>query len=82
MKGKSAIEIIREIVGDDAFVKICSELSGRTVYFPANYEWHDKSERNLRLREDFYNGKYEIADLARKYDLSISRVYKIIQHRE
>lgn len=82
MAEKTAIGIIEEIVGKENFSRLCKELAGRTVYFPANYEWHDKSERNLRLREDFYNGKYEISDLAIKYGLSISRVYKIIQHRE
>lgn len=82
METKSAIETIREIVDRETFLRLCGELAGKTVYFPSNYEWHDKSERNAMLREDFYNGKYEISDLAAKYDLSISRVYKIIQHRE
>ena len=82
METKSAIEIIRGIVDRETFLRLCGELAGKTVYFPANFEWHDKSERNAMLREDFYNGKYEISDLAAKYDLSISRVYKIIQHKE
>ena len=82
MGTKSAIEIIQELVDRETFLCLCRELAGKTVYFPSNYEWHDKSERNALLREDFYNGKYEISDLAEKYDLSISRVYKIIQHKE
>ncbi len=82
MESRSAIDIIRSLVDPETFLKLCGALAGKTVYFPANYEWHDKSERNVMLREDFYNGKYEISDLAKKYDLSISRVYKIIQHRE
>ena len=59
------------------------ELAGTTVYFPSNIntEFTDLEERNLQIRDDFYSGNYEVADLARKYDLSISRVYKIIQAR-
>ena len=52
------------------------------MYFPSmssNEDLIDKYERNVRLKEDFYSGKYEVADLAKKYELSISRVYKIIQ---
>ena len=59
-------------------------MAGATVYFPAapvNAAWLDKEQRNINLKEDFYSGKYEVGDLARKYDLSISRVYKIIQSR-
>lgn len=82
MKSRDALETIRKIVGNDLYEVIARELSGMTVYFPSNHEWQDKTSRNDALREDFYSGEYEISDLAIKYNLSISRVYKIIQHRE
>lgn len=82
MKSKEALEKLKSIIGDKLYEEVVKELSGMTVYFPSNYEWTDKSSRNDALKEDFYSGEYEIGDLARKYDLSISRVYKIIQHRE
>ncbi len=82
MKSKDALERIRAIVGDEKYERVVSELAGMTVYFPSNYEWQDKALRNMALKEDFFSGEYEISDLARKYDLSISRVYKIIQHKE
>ncbi len=84
MNSKKALGIIKEITGEEAYKKILEELSGATVYFPTsnNGLWTDKDDRNLSLREDFYSGQYEISDLARKYNLSISRVYKIIQQRE
>lgn len=82
MKSKDALDKLKQIVGDALYEEVVKELSGMTVYFPANYEWQDKATRNDALKEDFYSGEYEIGDLARKYNLSISRVYKIIQHRE
>lgn len=82
MTSKDALQIIRRIAGEEKFEKIAEELAGMTVYFPENYEWQNKMERNISLREDYYSGTYEIADLALKYGLSISRVYKILQHRE
>ena len=82
MNSKKALKRLKDIVGVQQYQKILSELSGSTVYFPAETDWSDKDERNERLRDDFYSGKYDVVELARKYDLSISRVYKIIQMRE
>ena len=82
MKSKDALERLRTIVGEEAYQKVITDLAGTTVYFPSNFEWQDKISRNSALKEDFFSGDYEISDLARKYDLSISHVYKIIQQRE
>lgn len=82
MNSKEALEKLRNIIGEEQYDQVVNELAGATVYFPANAEWQDKATRNQQLREDFYSGQFEIADLAKKYDLSISRVYKIIQNRE
>lgn len=61
---------------------ILSQLAGTTVYFSFNTEFTDLEERNLQIRDDFYSGAYDLLDLARKYHLSVSRVYKIIQTRQ
>lgn len=82
MNSKEALEKLRNMIGEEKYNQVVNELAGTTVYFPANAEWQDKTARNMQLREDFYSGQFEIADLAKKYDLSISRVYKIIQNRE
>lgn len=81
MTSKEALDKLREITSEEDYLRIIKALSGCTVYFPSNQMWTDKEVRNEKLREDFYSGKFEISDLARKYDLSISRVYKIIQTR-
>lgn len=82
MNSKEALQTLKNIIGDEAYKEVMEQMAGTTVYFPiirSNAEWIDKEQRNSRLKEDFYSGKYEVGDLARKYDLSISRVYKIIQ---
>ncbi len=81
MNSKTALKKLRELVDEATFARIVSQLAGTTVYFPANAEFTDLDERNLQLRDDFYSGNYEVADLARKYNLSISRIYKILQAR-
>lgn len=82
MNSKDALKKLREIVGENAYEKVLKSLAGATVYFPSNLEWTDLEERNQRLREDFYSGFFEVSELAKKYNLSISRVYKIIQSRQ
>ena len=81
MNSKTALKKLRGLVGDAAFEQIAAELAGTTVYFPSNTEFTDREERNLQIRDDFYSGAYEVAELAQKYELSISRIYKIIQAR-
>lgn len=84
MNSKEALQILKDIIGEEAYKQVLKEMAGATVYFPAapsGAEWIDKEQRNISLKEDFYSGKYEVVDLARKYELSISRVYKIIQGR-
>lgn len=82
MNSKEALRKLKNIIGEEKYKQVLEQMAGTTVYFPAlpsNAEWMDKEQRNASLKEDFYSGKYEVGDLARKYDLSISRVYKIIQ---
>ncbi len=81
MNSKEALICLKELIGDDMYKTVAEQLAGATVYFPSKHEWYNKTERNILLKEDFYSGKYEISDLAKKYELSISRVYKIIQNR-
>jgi len=81
MNSKTALKKLRELVDADTYTAILELLSGSTVYFPSIVGFADREERDLQLRDDFYSGQYEVAELARKYDLSVSRVYKIIQSR-
>ncbi len=79
MNSKAALRKLRELLDSETYEAVVELLAGTTVYFPANVRFTDLEERNLQIKDDFFSGAYEVADLARKYDLSISRVYKIIQ---
>ncbi|MGN1167603.1 MAG: Mor transcription activator family protein [Lachnospiraceae bacterium] len=80
MNSKEALKGLRNIIGDDLYKRVLEEFAGTMIYFPTNPEWQDKETRNISLKEDYYSGKYEISDLAQKYNISISRVYKIIEN--
>lgn len=82
MDSKTALKKLRELVDEATYTAILSQLAGTTVYFPFNTEFTDLEDRNLQIRDDFYSGNYEVLDLARKYHLSVSRIYKIIQARQ
>mgnify|MGYP001145650103 CR=1 FL=1 len=81
MNSKAALKKLHELLGETLYEEIAAQLAGTTVYFPSNTDFTDREERNLQIRDDFYSGNYEVPDLARKYNLSISRIYKIIQSR-
>ena len=81
VNSKLALKKLRELLDDETYNAVMELLAGTTVYFPSNFKFTDIEERNLQIKDDFFSGQYEITDLARKYGLSISRVYKIIQSR-
>lgn len=81
MNSKAALKKLRELVDEATYEAIIVQLAGATVYFPSNTDFTDLEERNLQIKDDFYSGNYDVPDLARKYGLSISRIYKIIQAR-
>ena len=81
MDSKTALRRLRELLDSDTYASVMAMLAGTTVYFPSSMDGSDREERNLQIKEDFYSGKYEIPELAQKYSLSISRVYKIVQSR-
>ena len=53
MNSKEALERLRVLIGEEKYAVVARELSGVTVYFPENYVWQDKKDRNARLKEDF-----------------------------
>lgn len=70
IKPEHATKISREISK-----QMCDVWGKQLIYFP---EWlrEELSERDLRIYQEF-NG-YNHQDLARKYDLSIQAIYRII----
>ena len=82
MNSKKALKLLQDELDEETYKKILHLLAGSVVYFPENTEWNDLEQRNYMIRQDFYSGMMEVGDIAEKYDLSISRIYKIIQSRE
>lgn len=83
MNSKLALKKLRELLGSETYQAVLELLAGTTVYFPSNVniKFTGLEERNLQIKDDFFSGQYEVTDLAKKYDLSVSRIYKIIQTR-
>lgn len=79
-KNQDTLDFMRNIIGEEKFMEVASALAGERITFPRSYQWLDKDERNRAILCDFYNGT-DIENLAEKYELSESHVYKIVERR-
>jgi len=77
-----SIKKLKEVVGEDAFNELVKNHAGMNVYIPKNYDekYYDRKKRNKYLRADYLAG-VDIPDLMKKYKLSKTSVYKIIECR-
>jgi Mor family transcriptional regulator len=73
------LKLLEDIVGDDYFKTICNVMAGENLYIPG-HGYSSKLERNNAIRKDFYHG-IDCVNLANKYNLSISQVYKIVEEK-
>lgn len=77
-KNEQILKRIRCIAGDAAYTEICREFGGCNVRIPAfRGGFVTVGERNKAIRLDYYSGM-DREELARKYDLELSTIYKII----
>ena len=60
---------------EDKFDTIQSILAGNKVYFTNGIK-----ERNKKIKEDYWNGMLPL-ELADKYRLSLSRIYRIVEKK-
>ena len=79
-KNQDMLDFLRNILGEEKFLEVASALAGERITFPRKYQWLDRDERNQSILWDYYSG-YEINELALKYDLSESHIYKIVEKR-
>lgn len=77
-KNQDTLDFMRNIIGEEKFLEVAAALAGERVSFPIGFQWMNKSERNESILDDFFAGK-DIGALAKKYDLSESHIYKIIE---
>ena len=79
-RNQDSLDLMRNILGEEMFMQIASALAGERITFPRSCQWLNKEERNKSMMCDFYEG-IDVPELARKYDLSESHVYKIVERR-
>lgn len=77
-KNQENLEYLRSIVGDYNFDMICIAMSGQRLTFPQRQDHINIEQRNRKIKLDYWSGMLP-AEIAEKYDLSISQIYKIIE---
>ena len=68
------LTILKNHVGEEVFCELMESFSGQDIYFTPCYNIH---ERNRNIRRDYESGM-TIDQLVRKYELSRSRIYDLI----
>lgn len=74
------LEIMKETIGEESFKALIKKLSGAVIRIPKGPEYFDKRKRNVLIKKDYYKN-VPVREIAKKYDLSISQVYTIIESR-
>lgn len=73
----TALERLKEKVGQDTYNQILEVLGGEVVYFPTGGTKADNEARNSCIRRDYYGGM-NYRELSRKYGLCVSQICKIV----
>ena len=77
-KNQKNLEYLKSIVGDYNFDMICIAMSGQRVTFPQRQDHINIEQRNQNIRSDYWSGMVP-SEIAWKYELSVSQIYKIIE---
>ena len=80
-KNVAILKKLRDKIGKELFNEVVEEHRSEALRFPSDPEYFDKLERNEKLMEDFHIHKMKVPDLAAKYNLSVSYVYKLTEKR-
>lgn len=81
-KNEKALNTLKSIVGREVYEKLCDEMPGVNIRIPGlRGGFTSYKERNKAIREDMWNN-VPMRDIAKKYGLSISHIYKIVENRE
>lgn len=74
----TALQRLQAALDEETFNQVLEVLAGEVVYFPAYGSHEQRRQRNQMLLADFQAG-VDIPTLAKKYDVSPSQIYKIVQ---
>lgn len=72
------LEWLKNKIGKELFVECIDENPGVIFRFPNSAEHYNKQKRNKQIIDDYHAG-IEIDNLMKKYSLSKSRIYKIVE---
>lgn len=77
-KNAQNLQILKDIVGVEQFIIIAEQLNGEHIAFNNHscQGFVSKEEQNVAIKKDFYHGM-SVNELAKKYDMTVSNIYKI-----
>lgn len=79
-KNNQALMTLKNLLGDSLFDDVIHIFAGDKIIFPKNPDHMDKDKRNRCIRQEYNEGQgASIPDLMKKYGLSQSQIYKIIE---
>jgi len=73
------IDEIIEKTGYSDVYKILKKFNISRNRDPKQYNTHKKEERNKKLIDDYFSGKYNIEDLSLKYNITKTNIYRILK---
>ncbi len=84
MKNRNSenLKVLKRIVGHDLYMQIVKEFGGGPPLYVNDWGkgFTSKEDRDRAIRSDYYDQGLSVYDLAEKYNLTRSTVYKIIEH--
>lgn len=82
MSNMVKVQQLEAVVGKDIFNKIIEKFGGKNIYIPKRQSMKhiNRKSRNQNIKEDYYKG-IQVEELVTKYELSRSRIYKIIESK-
>lgn len=85
MKNRNSenLKVLKRIVGHDLYMQIVKEFAGGPPLYVNAWGkgFTSKKDRDSAIRTDYFEHGLSVNDIAEKYDLTKSTVYKIIEQR-
>ena len=81
-RNEAALNTLKNIIGNSLYSQVCEKMPGTSLYIPAlRGGFASVIERDRAIRKDVYAG-LSIPEAAKRYEISVSQIYKIMQSRE
>jgi len=72
------MQTLRDIVGEDAFLRIIRTFSGEIIYFPSQSTL-ERIEKHSTIQKEFDG--FNMRHLARKHKMSVRRIRQIVNKK-